>query len=83
MKIAIQGTEASFHHQAAMKFIREPFEIIECDSDLQRLIVANPSREELDSYVRRRGTRTLQRDGIDRAVEGATTVEEVLRVVSA
>ena len=30
MKIAIQGTEASFHHQAAMKFFDSEFELIEC-----------------------------------------------------
>jgi prephenate dehydratase len=30
MKIAIQGTEASFHHQAAMKFFNTELELIEC-----------------------------------------------------
>jgi type IV pilus assembly protein PilB len=58
-------------------------EIIECDPDLQRLIVANPSRTDLDAYVRERGIDTLLNDGIARALSGQTTLEEMLRAVSA
>jgi len=58
-------------------------EIIECDPDLQRLIVSHPSRTDLDAYVQERGIETLVDDGIKRALSGQTTLEEMLRAVSA
>ncbi len=54
-------------------------EILESDSALQRLIVSNPSRDALDAHVREHGLATLLHHGIERAVAGETTVEEVLR----
>jgi type IV pilus assembly protein PilB len=56
-------------------------EIIRCDSELQRMIVADPSRDNLDAYVREREIKTLRDDGIERALRGETTLEEVFRVV--
>ncbi len=57
-------------------------ELIECDPALQRLIVSNPARDDLEQHVRSTGIRTLFRDGVDRALAGETTFEEVLRVVN-
>ena len=57
-------------------------EILESDPELQRLIVSNPSRDALDAYVRDRGLDTLLRSGVERALTGETTIEEVLRVVN-
>ena len=57
-------------------------EILETDGDLQRLIVGNPSRGELDAYMDDRSIRTLLSDGVSRAVSGDTTIEEVVRVVN-
>jgi type IV pilus assembly protein PilB len=57
-------------------------EILEADEALQKLIVANPSRSDLDEHIRKRGVRTLVDDGIGRAIGGETTVEEVLRAVN-
>ena len=57
-------------------------ELIEVDPDLQRLIVANPSRDELDTYLASREHRSMRDDGIERALSGESTVEEVLRVVN-
>jgi len=57
-------------------------EILETEPELQRLIVSNPSRSELDAYMQGRGVKTLLSDGIERAIAGQTTVEEALRVVS-
>ncbi len=56
-------------------------EFVRCDADLQRLIVSNPSRDSLDAYVRKRGIQTLRDDGLERAMKGETTLEEVLRAV--
>ena len=57
-------------------------EIVESSVDLQRLIVSNPTRQDLDGYMAQHGIRTLLRDGIARAVQGRTSLEEVLRVVN-
>ncbi len=57
-------------------------EIIDVDAELQRLIVSDPSRDELDAYLTARDYRSMRDDGLTRALEGATTVEEVLRVVN-
>jgi type IV pilus assembly protein PilB len=59
-------------------------EILETDADLQQLIVANANapRSELDEHIASRGIKTLLNDGIERALEGQTTVEEVVRIVN-
>ena len=57
-------------------------EIIACDAELQRLIVSNPSRDELDEYLQSRDHRSMRADGLERALQGESTVEEVLRVVN-
>ncbi len=57
-------------------------ELVECDSDLQRLIVSNPSRDELDAYLAGLDHRSMRDDGLERAMRGESTVEEILRVVN-
>jgi type IV pilus assembly protein PilB len=57
-------------------------EIIETDTDLQRLIIANASREELTDYLQQHDVKLLFEDGLDRVLEGSTTIEEIWRVVN-
>jgi len=57
-------------------------EILECDQDLQALIVSNPSRNELDAYIARHEIRTLLSDGLERAQRCETSLEEVLKAVN-
>jgi type IV pilus assembly protein PilB len=57
-------------------------EIIETDPDLQRLIIANASRDELTDYLNSHDVKLLFDDGIDRVLEGNTTIEEIWRVVN-
>ena len=57
-------------------------EILGTDTDLQRLIISNPSRDELTDYVQKHGLKTLFDDGMLRARQGQTTIEEVNRVVN-
>jgi len=57
-------------------------EIIETDPDLQQLIIANASRDALTDYMRQHNVKQLFDDGIDRVLEGKTTVEEIWRVVN-
>ena len=57
-------------------------EIIEADTDLQRLIIANASRDELTAYLDQHKVRLLFDDGIERVLESKTTIEEIWRVVN-
>ena len=57
-------------------------ELLDVDESLQKLIMANPSRDQLSGYMQERGIKTLFDDGLLRARDGLTTIEEVNRVVS-
>ena len=57
-------------------------EILTTDPDLQKLIISSPSRDELSAYLDARGFRGLFADGLARALERRTTIEEVSRVTS-
>ncbi len=57
-------------------------EIIETNPELQRLIIANASRDELTKYLTDHDVRLLYEDGIDRVRAGKTTIEEIWRVVN-
>lgn len=57
-------------------------EVIETDPDLQKLMIANPSRDQLTDYVKKRGMATLFDDGLLRVRAGQTTIEEVSRVIN-
>jgi type IV pilus assembly protein PilB len=57
-------------------------EILDSDEELQRLIMANASRDTLNEYMRRRGVKTLFDDGLLRVRGGQTTLEEVSRAVN-
>ncbi len=56
-------------------------EIIEASDGLQRLMARNPTKDELVSFTRSEGYPTLFDDGVQRALEGRTTIEEVSRVI--
>jgi type IV pilus assembly protein PilB len=57
-------------------------ETLQTDQELQRLIVSNPSRDQLNEYLGARGITNLFADGLDRVRQQLTTPEEVGRVVS-
>ena len=57
-------------------------ELLRTDVDLQKLIISGPSRDELSEYLAGRGFRDLFADGLSRARERHTTIEEVSRVTS-
>jgi len=44
------------------------------------MIVANETSNIIASYARSKGMRTLREDGVEKVLEGTTTVDEVLRV---
>ncbi len=57
-------------------------EILDSDEELQRLIMANASRDQLNEYMRRRNVKTLFDDGLLRVRSGQTSIEEVSRAVN-
>lgn len=57
-------------------------ETLKTDSDLQRLIISNPGRDELSEYLGHREVVDLFHDGLERVVEGRTTIEEVSRAIT-
>jgi type IV pilus assembly protein PilB len=59
------------------------YEILESTEDLQRLILKSPSKDELQMFVKASKHKTLFEDGLQRVIEGRTTLEEVSRVIQA
>ncbi|QMU60508.1 MAG: STAS domain-containing protein [Gammaproteobacteria bacterium] len=58
------------------------YEALKTDAELQQLIITNPSRDQLDDYIKKNHVKTLFSDGLDQVREGVTTIEEVTRVVN-
>jgi type IV pilus assembly protein PilB len=58
-------------------------EVLESSEELQRLMISSPSRDELQAFARDAALSTLFSDGLQRALEGRTTLEEVSRVIHA
>lgn len=57
-------------------------EILQTNDELQRLIISNPSRDELTAYLQKTEIKSLFDDGLDRVLEGATSIEEISRVIN-
>lgn len=58
-------------------------EIIESTDSLQQLMVKNPTKAELQAFTLAEGYSTLFDDGMQCALNGRTTIEEVSRVIHA
>jgi len=56
-------------------------EIIESTDDLRRLMIKNPSKDELQGFARAGGFVPLFEDGMLRVLERSTSLEEVSRVI--
>jgi type IV pilus assembly protein PilB len=56
-------------------------ELLRSDDALRALMARNPSRDDLAAFVKRSGYRSLFEDGLQRVLEGRTTIEEVARVI--
>ncbi|MEG6584051.1 GspE/PulE family protein [Dendrosporobacter sp. 1207_IL3150] len=55
-------------------------EVMIIDSEIRGLINKRVSSDELGAAASRQGMRTMKQDGIDKALDGLTTIEEVMRV---
>ena len=56
------------------------FELMEPDDEIRKMIVANESSNVIAGYARKQGMKTLREDGVEKVLEGTTTLDEVLRV---
>lgn len=55
-------------------------EILEVTDEIKKIIVTSPSIEALKKEARKQGMLTMEQDGIIKALERKTTLEEVIRV---
>ena len=58
------------------------YELIAVDEDIQQAVVAGAGHAELKAMARSRGARFLREDGLLKAWQGLTSVDEVLRVTA-
>lgn len=55
-------------------------EVLIVDEKLSSMIARNESKEKITEYAKEKGFITMYQDGINKALEGETTIEEVMRV---
>ena len=58
------------------------FEILKADIDIQKLIMKKVSAEEIRAAATKQGVKTLVDDATRLLAEGATTVDEILKIVT-
>jgi type IV pilus assembly protein PilB len=57
-------------------------EVLNVTSTIKELVMKNATTEEIEAQGKKEGMSTMLEDGIFKAVQGVTTIEEVFRVVS-
>ncbi len=57
-------------------------EVLSVTPTIRELIMKNATSEQIEAQAKKEGMMTMIEDGVFKAVEGHTTIEEVLRVVS-
>ena len=58
------------------------FEVLEVDKNIQKLIIAKTTAEQIKSQAIKNGMYTLRDAGLEKARDGITTIEEVIRVTA-
>jgi type IV pilus assembly protein PilB len=58
------------------------YEVLANSPDVQKLIVANSTSEQIQAQAMKEGMITMQLDGFIKALRGQTSIEEILRVTS-
>ncbi|MEK7107045.1 MAG: hypothetical protein AAB899_02560, partial [Patescibacteria group bacterium] len=57
-------------------------EVLPVTSTIKELIMGNGTGDEIEKRARTEGMLTMSEDGIFKAAQGITTIEEVLRVIT-
>ena len=55
-------------------------EVLNVDEDISRMIAKEESKEAIFTVASQKGFKPMIYDGIVKAIEGSTTIDEVLRV---
>ena len=55
-------------------------EILEIDDDIRELVMKRMNAKEIRNYAIKKGMTTMFEDGIEKAAQGLTTIEEIFRV---
>ncbi|MFA7309913.1 MAG: GspE/PulE family protein [Candidatus Paceibacterota bacterium] len=58
------------------------YEVLPVTSTIKEMVMANKTGDEIEAQARKEGMLTMSEDGIFRAAQGMTTIEEVLRVIT-
>lgn len=58
------------------------YEVLNISAEIQKLIVANATSEDIQATAIKQGMIPMQTDGFIKALRGQTTIEEILRVTS-
>ncbi len=56
------------------------FEILEVTPEIKKMIMLHANADEIAVQAKKQGMRTMFEDGIDKVIQGITTIEEVYRV---
>jgi type IV pilus assembly protein PilB len=56
------------------------YEVLEMDEDIGKLITANATSDTIEREAKKKGMRTMNEDGFIKAVQGISSIEEVIRV---
>lgn len=59
------------------------FEVLSIDERVRELLIAKAPFEQILEAARKRGMQSLREDGLEKALAGVTTIEEVIRVTEA
>jgi type II secretory ATPase GspE/PulE/Tfp pilus assembly ATPase PilB-like protein len=58
------------------------FELFSLDEKVDEMILHDAKESEIDSYLHSRGMKTLREHGIEKVIQGITTISEVERVIA-
>jgi type II secretory ATPase GspE/PulE/Tfp pilus assembly ATPase PilB-like protein len=58
------------------------YEVLPVNSEIQKLIIKGGSGEEMQAEAVKQGMITMQTDGLVKALQGQTTLEEIMRVTN-
>jgi len=58
------------------------YEVLPVTSTIKDLVMKNATSDEINAQARKEGMLTMSEDGIFRAAQGMTTIEEVMRVIT-
>jgi type II secretory ATPase GspE/PulE/Tfp pilus assembly ATPase PilB-like protein len=58
------------------------FQLLVMNDELEQLTARGATRDEIEEAAMRTGMRSIWDDGIDKVMEGLTTVDELARVVA-